>query len=166
MSMFPVNAHRFDPYQGFKFRVKWDGKTVAAVSGISPLTRTTEPVVHRDGASASNFRISPGSTSFAPIVLERGVTHDTSFEDWANLAFSIAGDAAMSLKNYRKDIIIELLNHQGAVVMAYKVYRCWVSEYQALPALDANANGVALEKIVLQHEGWERDASVKEPTET
>jgi len=166
MSMFPVNTHRFDPYQGFKFRVKWDNNVVAAVSGVSALTRMTEPVVHRDGSSASNFRISPGSTTFMPIVLERGVTHDTAFEDWANLTFSMKGDAAMSLKNYRKDIIIELLNHQGVVVMAYKVYRCWVSEYQALPELDANGTGVAIEKIVLQHEGWERDTSVQEPVET
>lgn len=166
MSMFTVNTHRFDPYQGFKFRVKWDNKIVAAVCGISALTRTTEPVVHRDGASPSNFRVSPGSTKFAPIVLERGVTHDTAFADWASLTFNLAGDAAMSLKNYRKDIIIELLNHQGTVVMAYKVYRCWVSEYQALPELDANGTCVALEKIVLQHEGWERDVEVHEPTET
>jgi len=166
MSMFPANSHRFDPYHGFKFRVKWENNVIVAVSSISALTRTTEPVVHRDGSSPSNFRISPGSTKFEPILLERGVTHDTAFENWANLTFSMRGDADMSLKNYRKDITIELLNHQGVVVMAYKVYRCWVSEYQALLELDANGTCVALEKIVLQHEGWERDASVHEPTET
>lgn len=166
MTQFAVNPHRLDPYRNFKFRVRWDGKIVAGVSKVSALQRKTEAVVHREGGDPSNSRVSPGTTRFEPITLERGLTHDTEFEDWASKVFNPDGDAAMSLKEYRKDIRIELLNLQGKVVLAYQVYRCWVSEYQALPDLDSNQNAVAIEKLVLEHEGWERDESVTEPEET
>ncbi len=166
MAKFSVNTHRFDPYKNFKFRIKWDGRYVAGVSKVSALKRTTELVNHREGGDPSTDRISPGRTKFEPITLERGVTHDLEFETWANLVYNTDGDAAMSLKNFRKDIILELLNLQGNVVKSYKLFRCWVSEYQALPELDANANAVAIEMMVLQNEGWERDLAVTEPTET
>lgn len=162
---FPVNTRRFDPYKNFKFRVKWDGKYVAGVSKVSALKRTTEPVTHREGGDPSHQRIAPATSKFEPITLERGVTHDPEFEAWANLIYSTEGDAAISLKNFRKDIIIELLNEQGSVAKAYKVFRCWVSEYDALPELDANGKAIAIEKIVLQNEGWVRDTAVTEPTE-
>jgi phage tail-like protein len=165
MAQFTVNTHRFDPYKNFKFRVKWDGRYVAGISKVSPLKRTTELVNHREGGDPSTDRISPGRSKFDPLTLERGVTHDPDFEAWANLVFNTDGDTAVSLKNFRKDLIIELRNLSGQVVKSYKVYRCWVSEYQALPELDANANAVAIERIVLQNEGWERDISVTEPTE-
>ena len=166
MAQFSVNTHRFDPYKNFKFRVKWDGRYMAGVSKVSALKRTTELVNHREGGDPSTDRISPGRTKFEPITLERGVTHDPEFELWANLVYNTDGDAAMSLKNFRKDIIVELLNLQGKVVKSYKIFRCWVSEYQSLPELDANANAVAIEMMVLQNEGWERDQAVTEPTET
>ena len=166
MAQFSVNTHRFDPYKNFKFRIKWDGRYVAGVSKIGPLKRSTELVNHREGGDPSTDRISPGRTKFEAITLERGVTHDREFEAWANLVYNTDGDAAMSLKNFRKDIIIELYNLQGAVAQAYKVFRCWVSEFQALPDLDANANAVAMETMILQNEGWERDTAVTEPTET
>ena len=167
MPQFTVNAERLDPYRNFKFRVRWDGSYVAGISKVSALKRTTNTVRFRDGGFLSKPLLSPAKTSFEPITLERGITHDTAFEDWANEVFSISGDGEMSLKNMRKDIQIELRNLAGQVVLVYNVYRCWVSEYQALPELDANGEGVtAIEKIVLQHEGWERDRAVQEPTET
>lgn len=163
MAEFTVNTDRFDPYKNFKFRVKWDGKYVAGVSKVSALKRTTEIVEHRQGGDPSTSRKSPGLTKYEPITLERGVTHDPEFENWANLVFHTDGDSAVSLKNFRKDIIIELFNLSGQKVKAYKVYRCWVSEYQALPELDANANAVAIEMMVIQNEGLERDLDVTEP---
>lgn len=166
MAQFSVNTHRFDPYKNFKFRIKWDGKYVAGVSKLSSLKKSTEPVTHREGGDPSTSRVSPSTWSFEPITVERGVTHDPEFEDWANLIYNTDGDAAISLKNFRKDIIIELLNEQGNVAKAYKIYRCWVSEYTALPELDANGNAVAIESMVLQNEGWERDTDVSEPEET
>ncbi len=166
MAQFEVNTQRFDPYKNFKFRIKWDGKYVAGVSKISALKRSTEPVTHREGGDPSTSRVSPSSWKFEAITLERGVTHDLEFEKWANLIYHTDGDAAISLKNFRKDLIIELLNLQGTVVKAYKVYRCWVSEFTALPELDASGNAVAIEMMVLQNEGWERDEAVTEPTET
>lgn len=166
MSMFNVNPHRHDPYRNFKFRVLLDGQAIPGITNVAPLTRLTEAVINRQGGDPSNFRISPGTTKFEPIILERGLSHDTTFEDFANLVFNIQGDASSSLKNYRKDLIIELLNLQGQTAMSFKVYRCWVSEYQSLPALDANDSCVAIERIVLQHEGWERDSTIGEPTET
>ncbi len=166
MAMFSVNVHRFDPYKNFKFRVYWDGQAIPGIINVSPLVRKTEGMTYRSGDDPSKYMISPGLTTFEPIVLERGLTHDKAFEDWANLVFNIQGDSSMSLANYRKDIRIDILNLQGAVVMTYSVFRCWVSEYQALPALDANKSCTAIERLVLQHEGWERDTDVTEPKET
>lgn len=167
MPQFTVNAHRFDPYKTFKFRVKWDGRYVAGVSKVSMLKRTTEVVEHRDGGEAGPRRVSPGATRFDPITLERGRAHDTDFEDWANKVYRFGAGAGeeVSLKDFRKDLRIELFNEAGQIVFAWQVYRCWVSEYAALPDLDANASAVAIERIVLQHEGLERDLAVVEPAE-
>ena len=166
MAQFSVNTHRFDPYKNFKFRLKWDGKYVAGISKMSPLKRTMEPITWREGGDPSRLRMSPSVIKHEALTLERGVTHDVEFETWANLVNNPGGDGAMSLKNFRKNIYIELLNEAGQVAKAWQVYRCWVSEYSALPEMDANGNAVAIESIVLQNEGWERDLSVPEPTET
>jgi phage tail-like protein len=167
MAEFTVNPKRFDPYKNFKFRVKWDGKYVAGVSKVSGLRRTTEVIHHREGGDPSTSRKSPGLTEFEPITLERGVTHDPEFEKWANKVWQFGAGlgAEVSLKDFRKDIILELYNEAGQLVFRYKIFRCWVSEYQILPDLDANANAIAIEHITLQNEGWERDAEVKEPVE-
>ena len=166
MAEFTVNPQRADPYKNFKFRVKWDGKVVAGVSKISGLRRTTEVVEHREGSDPSAVRRSPGRTTFDPITLERGVTHDPAFEDWANLVWrrGVVGNE-VALSSFRKDVVIELLNEAGQVVIAYKVYRCWVSEFGALSDLDANGAAVAFQHLTLQNEGWERDSSVVEPKE-
>ena len=167
MAQFTANAQRFDPYKNFKFRVKWDGKVVAGVSKVSMLKRTTEVVKHREGGDPSSSRKSPGRTEFEAITLERGVTHDKEFEAWANKVWTVGAGlgAESSLKDFRKDLIIELYNETGQLVIAYKVYRAWVSEFQALPDLDANANAVAIQHLKLENEGWERDADTAEPTE-
>lgn len=167
MAQFSVNAQRFDPYKNFKFRVKWDGRFVAGVSKIGALKRSTELVEHREGGDPSASRKSPGRTKYEAITLERGVTHDTEFEKWANKVWNFGSGlgAEVSLKDFRKDIIIELYNEAGQLAIAYKVFRCWVSEFQALPDLDANANAVAIQTIKLENEGWERDVEVAEPSE-
>lgn len=167
MAQFSVNPQRFDPYKNFKFRVKWDGRYVAGVSKIGALKRSTEPVEHREGGDPSTTRKSPGRTKFEAITLERGVTHDPEFEQWANKVWNFGSGlgAEVSLADFRKDIIIELYNEAGQLALAYKVFRCWVSEYQALPDLDANANAVAIQTLKLENEGWERDYDVVEPTE-
>lgn len=166
MAQFSVNTQRFDPYKNFKFRVKWDGRYVAGVSKVSALKRSTEPQAHREGGDPSHSRLTPTFTKFEPITIGRGVTHDLDFENWANLVNNMQGDAGMSLAHFRKDIALELLNEAGSVAKSYYIYRCWVSEYVALPELDANAHAVAIEQMVLQNEGWERDLAVGEPTET
>jgi len=166
MAKFSVNTHRFDPYKNFKFRVKWDGRYVAGVAKCSALKRTVEVVKHREGNDPSTARHMPAAISFESITLERGVTHDDEFEKWANLVYNVGELGVISLKGFRKDVIIELLNENSVVVKAYKVYSCWVSEYQAMPELDANANAVAIEMMKLENEGWERDTAVVEPTET
>jgi phage tail-like protein len=164
---FTVNPQRHDPYKAFKFRVKWDGRYVAAVSKISALRRTTEVVEHREGGDPSSSRKSPGRTEFESITLERGVTHDVEFEQWANKVWNLGAGlgSEVSLADFRKDIRLELYNEAGQLALAYNVFRCWVSEYVALPELDANANAVAIQSITLQNEGWARDTSVVEPTE-
>jgi phage tail-like protein len=167
MAQFSVNASRFDPYKNFKFRVKWDGKYVAGVSKVSALKRSTEVVEHREGGDPSTSRKSPGRTKYEAITLERGVTHDTEFEKWANKVWNYGSGlgAEVSLKDFRKDLILEVYNEAGQVVLAYKVFRCWVSEYQAFPDADANANAVAIQTLKLENEGWERDYEVAEPAE-
>ena len=167
MAQFTVNAQRFDPYKNFKFRVKWDGRYVAGISKVGPLKHSTEVVEHREGGDPSTSRKSPGRRKFEAIALERGVTHDTEFEKWANKVWNFGSGlgAEVSLKDFRKDIIIEVYNEAGQLALAYKVFRCWVSEFQALPDLDANANAVAIQNIKLENEGWERDYDVTEPSE-
>jgi len=165
MAKFSVNPMRLDPYKNFKFRVKWDGRYVAGVSKVGALKRTTEVVEHREGGDPSTSHKSPGRTKYEPITLERGVTHDVEFERWANKVWNFGSGIETSLKDFRKDLIIELYNEAGQLVMAYRVYRCWVSDYQAWPELDANANAVAIQSIKVEHEGWERDYEVQEPVE-
>jgi phage tail-like protein len=167
MAQFTVNAQRFDPYKNFKFRVKWDGRYVAGVSKVGMLKRSTEVVKHREGGDPSSSRKSPGRTEYDAITLERGVTHDTEFEKWANKVWNFGSGlgAEVSLKDFRKDVIIEVYNEAGQLALAYKVYRCWVSEFQAQADLDANANAVLIQNIKLENEGWERDYEVPEPAE-
>jgi phage tail-like protein len=167
MAEFPANPQRLDPYKNFKFRVKWDGKYVAGISKVSGLKRTTEVVEHREGGDPSTSHKSPGRTAYDAITLERGVTQDREFGDWSNQVWQLGAGlgSESSLGNFRKDIYIELYNEAGELVLAYKVYRCWVSMYQALPELDGNVTSVAFEQIRLENEGWERDLSVVEPAE-
>ena len=167
MAQFSVNPSRFDPYKNFKFRLKWDGRAVAGISKVSALKRTTEVVKHREGGDPSSTRKSPGRTEYEAITLERGVTHDTEFEKWANKVWNYGAGLGVevSLKDFRRNVIIELYNEAGQPAIRYKVYRCWVSEYQALPDLDANANAVAIQHIKLENEGWERDYELPEPAE-
>jgi phage tail-like protein len=167
MAQFSVNTHRFDPYKNFKFRIKWDGRYVAGVSKVGALKRSTEVVEHREGGDPSTSRKSPGRTKYEAITLERGVTHDTEFEQWANKVWHMGAGlgAEVSLKDFRKDVILEVHNESGQLALAYKIYRCWVSEFQALSDLDGNANAVAIQTLKLENEGWERDLDVSEPTE-
>jgi phage tail-like protein len=167
MAQFTTNAQRFDPYKNFKFRIKWDNHYVAGVSKMGALKRTTEVVKHREGGDPSSSRKSPGRTEFEAITLERGVTHDKDFEQWANKVWNFGAGlgSEVSLKDFRKEVIIEVYNEAGQLVIAYNVHRCWVSEFQAQADLDANANAVLIQTLKLENEGWERDTSVVEPTE-
>jgi phage tail-like protein len=163
---FPANAHRHDPYRNFKFQILIDGQPVAGLTKVSALHKITEVIEYREGGNPTSSRKLPGRTEYMPITLEQGVSHDPVFEQWANFVNNLDGDAAMSLENFRKDIVLNLLNLQGTVTKSYRIYRCWVSEYSALPDLDANESAVAIEKIVIQNEGWERDDAVSEPNES
>lgn len=165
MAPFSVNTHRFDPYKNYMFRVWWDGRPVAGISKVSALKRTTEVVSHREGGDFSTPRHSPAGSKYEAVTLERGVTWDLEFEAWANKVYDVSAGVVSSLKDFRKDVTIQLMNEAGQVVMAYTLFRCWVSEYQATAELDANANAVLIQSIVLQNEGWQRDESVTEPME-
>src|SRR5215210_130041 len=159
------NTNRFDPYKNFKFRIKWDGKTVLGVSKVSALKRTTEVVKHRDGGDNSTDYKSPGRTAYDAVTLERGLTHDPEFEAWANKVHPFSGDTSMDLANYKKNLTLEMMNEKGHVVYRYFLYNCWVSEYTSIPELNANANAVAIESLKIELEGWDRDINTKEPKE-
>lgn len=167
MAEFTANPQRFDPYPNFKMKVKWDGRYVAGISRVTAMRRTTEVIEHREGGDPSTSRKSPGRTKYEAITLERGVTHDPEFEAWAAKVWQIGArqGGEVSLADFRKDIILDFFNEAGQLAISYKIYRCWVSEYQALPDLDANANAVAIQHIKLENEGWDRDTSVPEPVE-
>lgn len=167
MADFTVNPLRFDPYKNFKFRLKWDNRYVAGISKVSALKRTTQVVKFREGGDPSVSRKSPGLNDFEPLVLERGVTHDLVFEAWAAKVWQLGSTpgSEISLVDFRKDVILDFFNEAGQLAISYKIYRAWVSEYQALPDLDANANAVAIQHIKLENEGWERDTAINEPTE-
>jgi phage tail-like protein len=165
MAQFSVNAQRVDPYRNFKFRVKWDGRYVAGISKVSGLKRTTEVVKHREGGDPSSSHKGPGRTEYDPVVLERGITHDREFDEWTNKVWSYGAGlgAETSLKDFRKDFIIEMYNEAGQLVVAWEIYRAWVSE-STPPELDANANAVAIERIKVEMEAFRR-AAVPEPLE-
>jgi phage tail-like protein len=160
MARFTVNATRLDPYKDFKFRLKWDGRTVAGVSKVSALKRTTEVIEHRSGGDTSSARVMPGATRFEPVTLERGLSDDGEFEKWAGLVANAGGAA---LKKYRKDVRLELVDEAGQVMLAYTIFRCWPSQYQAVPELNEETTLTAFEMLVLENEGWERDPSVPKP---
>jgi len=167
MAPFTANVRRFDPYKNFKFRVKWDGRYVAGICKVGALKRSTEVVEHREGGDPSTGRKSPGRTKYEAISLERGVTHDLEFEQWANKIWNFGAGlgSEVSLADFRKDVILDVFNEAGQKVLSYHIYRCWVSEFQALPDLDANANAIAIQTIKLENEGWLRDVAVVEPVE-
>lgn len=167
MPQFAVNADRFDPYKNFKFRVKWDGRYVAGISKVSVLSRMTEVVEHREGGDPSTVRKSPGQTKYEPITLERGVTHDTAFEQWANKVWNYGSGPGgeVSLKDFRKPVMLEVYNEAGQLALRYNIFRCWVSQFDATAELDASGNAVLIQTLKLENEGWERDYAVVEPTE-
>jgi len=147
-----ANPPREDPYKNFKFRVKCDGGYVAGVSKVSALKRTTEIVEYREGGDTTPRRL-PGPTRYDPITLERGITYDREFETWANTA---AGGGAGSPQVAPKEVVIELFDEAGGLLLSYKVWGCWVSQYQALSALDADGAGALIETLRLECEGWQR----------
>lgn len=167
MARFSVNTHRRAPYKRFNFSVQWDGRLISGVMRVSGLRRTTESVADRSGLDPNAPNTSPGQTSYEPIVLERGRTHDPTFEQWADKVHNIGGGSGtkVSLKDYKKDIVINLSNEAGQNVLAFKVYGCWPSDYTALGELDATDSKTAVESITLQHDGWERDYDLTEPEE-
>ena len=164
---FTVNAHRRDPYKNYKFRIRDENNNIVlGVSKVGSLKRTTEVVRHRNGNDNSHDVTSPGRTTFDGLTLERGVTHSLEFEQWANRIHSWAGDKAMDLSGYKKELTLELMNEKGHTVLRYNLHGCWVSEFTALPDLDANANAVAIEMIKVELEGWDRDIDTTEPDES
>jgi phage tail-like protein len=161
-----ASAHRgrFDPYRNYRFHVLWDGKIVAGVSKVSGLSRSTD-VVQLRGLGDPTVRLTPGQQRYAAITLERGISHDIAFEQWANRVWSWSA-ANAGASDFRKDIRIELYDEAGQLALAYDVYRCWPSEFTAIGELDGAGNALAIQSLVLQNEGWERDAAVKVPKGT
>jgi phage tail-like protein len=164
---FSVNTRRFDPYKNYRFLVYFGDSTkpVAGVSKVGGLKRSSDVIDYKEGGNSIILK-GLGRTKYEPITLERGVTHDKDFEEWANAAQVLdKGAPSQSLAKLRKDVRIELLNEAGQPVHRYLVHDCWVSEYQAMPDLDGGGNSVAIENIKLENHGWEHDNTLAEPTE-
>ena len=157
-----AQTNRRDPYRNFRFKVKWDGSYVAGLTKMGALKRTTEMVEFREAGVNIVSRKLPGKTSYADVSLEAGITYDSSFEDWANLVNDFASHSITDLGEFRKNIIVDVFNEAGQKALSYNLYNCWVSEWQALPDLDAGANAVAITQIKLVYEWFERDEAVSE----
>jgi phage tail-like protein len=162
MARLNPSTNRLDPYRTFRFRVKWDGQYVAGLTKMGALKRTTEMVEYHEAGVNITSRKLPGKTSFQAVSLEAGLTYDTAFEDWANLVNDFASHSITSLGEFRKNITVDVFNEAGVKALSYNLYRCWVSEYQALPDLDAGANAVAITTLKLEYEWFERDLAVNE----
>lgn len=170
MPLFPKNPQRLTPYANFRFRVKWDTSYVLGVSKVSGLSRTTQVIQYREGGDPSPIHLAPGQTEYGPITMERGVSYDVNFEQWANKTFDWTNSGSAvgqntSLLDFRKDLTIEVYNEAGAKVIAYNVHRAWVSEFHAMSDLDGVGNAVIVESIVIQNEGWERDDTIVDAAE-
>ncbi len=161
MEQSSVNDNRCDPYKSFKFRIKWEGRYVAGVSRVGALRLSADIAQHRERGHLSPSHKPPGSTKYGPVTLERGVTHDVKFEQWANKVWDAGPD--VSVADFRKDVVLDVFNEAGQKVLSYRLFRCWVSELQAIPGLDANSNAVAIETLRLENEGWECDLDVADP---
>jgi len=167
MAQFSVNTSRLDPYKNFQFRIKWDGRYVAGVSSVRGLKQATEAVTRREGGVPGSDRKSPRRAQFEAVTLEHGVTHDPKFAAWASEARKLGKDVGVvtSIPDYRKDIIIEIFNDGGQKALSYRVFRCWVSEFQAQPAPPAHTNAVTIQTLKLENEGRKRDPDVTAPSE-
>lgn len=155
-----ANAKVILPYRNFKFRVYFEGKSepVALVSKMTALKRTTEVVEWRQGGESNTIRKLAGKSKYEPITLEQGLSLDTDFEDWADRVNKWGNtDLAQKDNEFRKELRVEILDLDGEVVLKYKMHKCWVSEYTAIPDFDANANAVAIKTLKIENEGWEKD---------
>jgi phage tail-like protein len=162
MARLTPSTNRFDPYRNYRFKVKWDNIYVAGLSKMGPLKRSTEMVEWREAGENIISRKLPGKSKFEGVTLEAGVTLDTSFAEWAELVNDFTSHSLVNLKDFRKNITVDVFNESGLKVVAYNLHRCWPSEYQAMPDLDAGANAVAITTLKLELEWWERDTSVTE----
>jgi phage tail-like protein len=163
MARMNPSTNRFDPYRTFRFKVKWDGQYVAGLTKMGALTRTLESVDFYEAGENLIPRKLPGKGTFGNVTLEAGVTYDTAFQDWANQCFDFASHSITSLGEFRKNITVDVFNEAGQKALSYNLYRCWVTEYRALPDLDSSANTVAITTITLAVESWQRDEDVVEP---
>ena len=153
----PPRASKFDPYRKFKFRIKIDGKVVAALTKCSALTVSVASTEFRSGEMDAFKQKLPGQVTFEPITLEQGVTDDKTFELWATAMANYMGnkgaDSEKTPDDFRKDLDIEIYNLNNERVKAYRVYNCWVSKYTAVPDLDAASSDVMIQTLELQNEG-------------
>ena len=145
-----VGHTQSDPYARFKFRLKWDGRYVAGFTEVSLLSGTSGVVEHRARNDPGASVKLPGLHKHEALMLARGATYDRDFEVWASSGWQSGS------KDVRKDIVLETYDEAGRLVLAYNVFRCWVSEFVGLPDLDASANAVAIQRITLENEGLER----------
>jgi phage tail-like protein len=165
VSSFRGNTHRLDPYKNFKLRVTWDGSSVPGVDRASPLGWQADVTEYRDGADPDTVHHLPGRIHYEAIALEREVTRDTAFEQWADQVRRLSPGAGQTGASYRKNIRVEVLDAAGRVVLAYDAYQCWPSGYRVLAGLDAAGRGRVTEELTLSCEGWQRDAGVVWPAQ-
>ncbi|MEM9778518.1 MAG: phage tail protein, partial [Pseudomonadota bacterium] len=168
MTQLNASGQRVVPYAGYKFRVKEiGGDYFFAVNKVSALSRSVEVMEYREGGDPSLMRKSPGQAKYEAITLERGVTDNVQFEQWANKIWNFGAGLGgeVSLGDFRKDLFLEIYNEAGQIVLGYKIFRTWVSDFRAFPDLDASSSSFAIQSIKLENEGWERDTEIGTPAE-
>lgn len=157
-----ARASQFDPYRTFKFRVRFGNTTVAGISKVSMLTRTVTPNELKEGGDMFGPRQNPSAVHYEDVTLEKGLTASNEFEDWANAVVQLQVDPG-SVSGFKRTVYIDVFDLNGnpldgksQPITSYKLNKCWITKYSALPELDAGSGGVGIQSVTLRHEGWER----------
>ncbi|POG54372.1 phage tail protein [Haloferax marisrubri] len=145
-------ATRTDPYRQLRFILEIGGLVTAGFSRCDLPSATSAVVEYREGADPPTPRKLPGLNEYGPLVLEVGVT-DRSLElsEWRTLVEQGRMDEA------RRDAAVVLLDATGNPAARWVFREAWPSKYDA-PRLDAMASEVAVERLVVVHEGFARVA--------
>ena len=141
-------GQRVDPFRNFNFLVEIDGIAQASFTECSGLSTTTEVIENREGGDNVTVRKLPGKTSYSDISLKWGLTDSTELWDWRQQIT----DGNVVRKN-GSIVVFDLDN--STEVARWNFVRAWPTKWEG-PTLSAKGNDIAIDTLVLAHEGLTR----------